>query len=266
MSDTDVLDWRMDTFVVSATINIASLTLDNSRQKPGGTLRATVVLSSDPLPGMRLRCDVLDNHGRCISTRTYPATREATLAAPFAESLHIYNYVNLALLDENDRVICEDRIAVVYAPENVHASVVFETGLPKSANWNGRTLSEELPWRDAIAALLADEADLKPAIGCEVASLYEDQTHRVQATEFHRYRLGLGEYVALLRHPKLRPDAAVYMSDLRPKPAWIHFGRTAHVYDVRRGMYRGKTDKVEDVVYPPVGRSCMPFFLTRCAG
>ena len=53
-----------------------------------------------------------------------------------------------------------------------------------------------------------------------------------------------------LRHPKLRPDSAIYMSDLRPKPAWIDFGKTAHVYDVRRSMYRGKTSKVEDVVYP----------------
>ena len=113
-----------------------------------------------------------------------------------------------------------------------------------------RTLSTEVPCRDAVAALLADEAGLEPAIGCEVAALYEDQTHRVQATEFHRYTLGGGEYVAFLRHPKLRPDSAVYMSDLRPKPAWITFGRTAHVYDVRRAMYRGRTDRVEDVVYP----------------
>jgi hypothetical protein len=787
VGDTGVLDWRIDTFVISAGIDIASLQLDNSRQKPGGTIRATATLSSNPSPGMRLRCDVFDNYGRCISTRTRPATREAAFDLPFAESLHIYNYVDLALLDENDRIICEDRrafyiahkgpapddlnwfvweagtgfdprrrmvlkqlarmgmkgalvggevgpaaisaaianahpviyayrmtgvevdaqgkanpsfanpdhlsaairqirplverglylsplfyylgddvrhtkgpgidfgwgasyrsflaeqmrkryrtldalnqawgtayasfddiapvkktdalaalakddsaplchwidhqlcadsmiadwwramdrdihelaphipsnigsmvigwswpgcgfdfwqlaegkdlvfqypnpwvhdifrsaarrdayhgtwyggyglynyppyidqdylpwwglfrnvnlhglyyggqsqaynaerllgpdlgpvkgvakifdnltelksgiakllfnadrqddrIAVVYAPENVHTSVIFETGLPKNANWNGlmtggdlysymqsfegmtsllsdmgfsyeiipsaqltsksslsdrwraivlpqhlrvteeqaeclrrfvraggtliadifpgllddrcradhdgvladvfgarfgggipdktvvlmqrgttadqsnlgslavdssvrldgaqalgatgegtpiilsnqygegrailfnamirdyqiwRTLSEESPWRDAIAALLADEADLKPAIDCQVAALYEDRTHRVQATEFHRYRLGRGEYVAFLRHPKLRPDAAVYMSDLRPKPAWIDFGRTAHVYDVRRGMYRGKTDKVEDVIYP----------------
>jgi hypothetical protein len=787
IGETGVLDWRFDTFAVSAGIDIASLQLDNSHQKPGGTIRAAVTLSSDPEPGMRLRCDVLDNYGRCVSTRTRPATREAAFEVPFAESLHIYNYVNLALLDENGGVICEDRrafyvahngpapddlnwfvweagtgfdprrravlkqlarmgmrgalvggkvgpaavsaamanahpvlyayrmtgvdvnaqgeatpsfanpdhlsaairqirplveqglylsplfyylgddvrhtkspgidfgwsasyrsflagqmreryptldalnrawgtayasfddvapigkadalaalaqddsaplchwvdhqlsadamiadwwramdrdihdlaphvpsnigsmvigwswpgcgfdfwqlaegkdlvfqypnpwvhdifrsaagsnayhgtwyggyglynyppyidqeylpwwslfrdinlhglyyggqsqaynaerllgpdlgpvkgvakifdnlaelkngiakllfsadrqddrIAVVYAPENLHASVVFEKGLPKSVNWDGlmtggdlyaymqsfegmtyllsdmgfsyevipssqltsksslndrwraialpqhlrvteeqaeylrrfvrtggtliadifpgvldgrcradhdgvladlfgarygggipdksvvlmqrgttadqrnlgslavdssvrldgaqalgttaegtpiilsnqygegrailfnamirdyqiwRTLSEELPWRDTIAALLADEAGLEPAIGCEVAALYEDRTHRVQATEFHRYRLGGGEYVALLRHPKLRPDSAVYMSDLRPKPAWIDFGHTAHVYDVRRGMYRGKTDRVEDVVYP----------------
>ena len=127
-------------------------------------------------------------------------------------------------------------------------AVLFNVMIRDYQIW--RTLSEETPWRDTIAALLADQAGLRPAIGCEVAALYEDRTHRVQATEFHRYRLGAGAYVAFLRHPKLRPDSAVYMSDLRPKPAWIDFGRPAHVYDVRRGMYRGRTGKVEDVVYP----------------
>lgn len=113
-----------------------------------------------------------------------------------------------------------------------------------------RTAATEMPFRDGVAALLADRAGLRPAIACDVAARDAKGLHRIQVTEFHRYRLDGVEYVGLLRHPKLRPDDAVYMADLRPKPAWITFDHKAHVYDVRRRMYRGLTDKIEDVIYP----------------
>lgn len=112
-----------------------------------------------------------------------------------------------------------------------------------------RTSGTEMSFRDTIAGLLADRAGLKPAIRCDVHTSGVKQPHRIQVTEFHRYELGGASYVGLLRHPKLRPDDAIYMADLRPKPAWITFDRKAHVYDVRRRMYRGMTDHIEDVIY-----------------
>ncbi len=112
-----------------------------------------------------------------------------------------------------------------------------------------RTLAAEMPFRDAVAKILSDKAGLRPTIRCDVAARGEPAPHRIQATEFHRYRLGKAGYVGVLRNPKLRPDDAVYLADLRPKMVWMTFDRKAHVYDVRRGMYRGLTDKIEDVIY-----------------
>jgi len=112
-----------------------------------------------------------------------------------------------------------------------------------------RTLAAEMPFRDAVAKILSDKAGLGPTIRCDVAARGEAAPHRIQATEFHRYRLGKADYVGVLRSPKLRPDDAVYMADLRPKMVWMTFDRKAHVYDVRRRMYRGLTDKIEDVIY-----------------
>ena len=112
-----------------------------------------------------------------------------------------------------------------------------------------RSGATEMPFRDTVAALLAD-AGIIPAIRCEVAGRSEEEPHLIQATEFNRYDLGDAEYVGVLRHHKLRADDAVYMADLRPKPCWIEFDREAHVYDVRRRMYRGLTDRIEDVIYP----------------
>ncbi len=112
-----------------------------------------------------------------------------------------------------------------------------------------RTLATEMPLRNTVARLLAARAGLQPAIRCDVSGGPGENPHRIQATESHQYDLGGARYVGLLRHPKLRPDDCVYMSDLRPKPVWVTFDRKAHVYDVRRRMYRGLTDKIEDVVY-----------------
>ena len=113
-----------------------------------------------------------------------------------------------------------------------------------------RTRGTEMPFRDAVAALLATDAGLEPKTDCRIAARSEDGTHRIQVTERHRYQLGAATYVGLLRHARLRPDEEVEMADQRPKPGWIRFDRKAHVYDVRNRMYRGLTDQVEDVIYP----------------
>ena len=113
-----------------------------------------------------------------------------------------------------------------------------------------RTLATEMPFRDAIAGLLATQADIRPVIACDVSSRHDEKPHRIRVTDVYRYKLDGGEYVGLLRHVRLRPDEEVPMADLRPKPAWITFERKAHVYDVRRRMYRGFADKIEDVIYP----------------
>lgn len=114
-----------------------------------------------------------------------------------------------------------------------------------------RALAAEMPLRDAVGALLTDEAGLRPAVACEVSIRGKDAPrHRIQATEINRYALGDAEYVGFLRHHKMRPDDSVFMADQRPKPAHITFDRPAHVYDVRNRMYRGYVSGVEDVLYP----------------
>ena len=113
-----------------------------------------------------------------------------------------------------------------------------------------RTTATELPFREVLGRVLG-QAGIKPYPGLK-CSVNEgsDSEHPLQATEVHRYALGRGRYVGLLRHAKLRPDGPVFMADLRPKPVWIRFEQTAHVYDVRRGMYRGYGDRIEDMIYP----------------
>ncbi len=113
-----------------------------------------------------------------------------------------------------------------------------------------RTKATEMPFRDAIARLLANDAALAAKFDFQVAARSEDATHRIRVTEFHHYELGGASYVGLLRHARLRPDEEAEMADQRPKPGWLTFDRKAHVYDVRNRMYRGLTDKVEDVIYP----------------
>ena len=118
-----------------------------------------------------------------------------------------------------------------------------------------RTQGTEMPFRDAVAGILEGETGLKPAVTCEVVCASEGKkAHRIQACELHRYEWGNPEftttYIAFLRQPKLRPDDMVYMADNRPKPCWIQFPEKAHVYDMRRGVYRGFTDRFDDVLYP----------------
>ena len=113
-----------------------------------------------------------------------------------------------------------------------------------------RTLGTELAFRDTVAHILAQHADLKPRVDCQVATHAEESTHRLRSAEFNYYHLDGADYVGLLRHHKLRPDSAAYLADLRPKPCWITFDHPSHVYDIRRHMYRGFTDRIEDVIYP----------------
>ena len=114
-----------------------------------------------------------------------------------------------------------------------------------------RTLGTEMPFRAAVGALLNESAGLTPFADIQVEVRGKDTpSHRIQAAEVNRYKLGDGEYVGILRHPKLRPDDSIWMADQRPKPAWVTIPREAHVYDMRRGMYRGFTSRFEDVFYP----------------
>ena len=112
-----------------------------------------------------------------------------------------------------------------------------------------RLAATEMPLRDAVARLLSEQTGLRPAIRCEVG-FPDKKTHHIQVTEFHRYELDGANYVGVLRHPVSRPFNSLHMADQRPKSVWIYFDRKAHVYDIRREMYRGYTEKIEDVIYP----------------
>ena len=39
-----------------------------------------------------------------------------------------------------------------------------------------------------------------------------------------------------------------YLADNRPKPVWTQFSEPAHVYNVRRGVYRGFVERFDDVM------------------
>ena len=113
-----------------------------------------------------------------------------------------------------------------------------------------RTAGTEMPFRQTLAALLAEAGiDSYPQVKCMV-NFGKQKEHPIQVTEVHRYELDGGRYVGLLRHHKLRPDDNVHMADLRLKPVMVHFDRPWHVYEMRRGLYRGYTDAVEDFIYP----------------
>lgn len=61
---------------------------------------------------------------------------------------------------------------------------------------------------------------------------------------------GAAEYVGILRDFALRPDERIFLSDLRAHPTTIDFGREAHVYDVRKGVYRGYRRQIEEMIHP----------------
>jgi len=112
-----------------------------------------------------------------------------------------------------------------------------------------RTTAIEMGFRNALGRLLADAGVEPYPIKC-VVNKGTDIEHGIQVTQIHRYELDGAQYVGLLRHAKLRPDDSVYMADLRPKPVTITFTRKGHVYEMRRGSYRGETDTIEDMIYP----------------
>ena len=113
-----------------------------------------------------------------------------------------------------------------------------------------RTLGTEGAFREAVADLLEDVGTPKSPVRCEVKVRGDDTLRRLPGCETHRYRLGDAAYIGLVRTAKMRPDDMVFMADNRPKPVWIQFSEPAHVYDVRRGVYRGFVERLDDVMYP----------------
>jgi hypothetical protein len=111
-----------------------------------------------------------------------------------------------------------------------------------------RTMGTEQPFRQAVERLLTG-AGIQPAVRAEV-NVRGLGLRPLPATEVHRFRRDGLEYVGLLRHAKLRVDERVYFADQRPQLATLHFGRAAHVYDVRHRQYRGFTETIDDLIYP----------------
>jgi len=113
-----------------------------------------------------------------------------------------------------------------------------------------RTLGTESAFREAVAGLLEETGVPRAPIRCEVMVRGENDPRPLPACEIHRYRLGEATYVGFMRMAKMRPDDMLFMADNRPKPVWIQFPETAHVYDVRRSAYRGSVNRLDDVLYP----------------
>ena len=106
-----------------------------------------------------------------------------------------------------------------------------------------RTKGTEMPLRNFVESMLAD-AGVRPTVRMTAVD------GKVPCTEAVRFSHGDNMYVGLLRTPRLRVDEAVTNYDRRPRWATIDFGRTGHVYDVRKGKYIGYTSKVEALIAP----------------
>ena len=113
-----------------------------------------------------------------------------------------------------------------------------------------RTQGTEGPFREAVAGLLEEASAPKAAVRCEVKVRGKEKLQRLPASETHRFRLGDASYVGVMRSAKQRMDDLIFLADNRPKPVWIQLPEKAHVYDVRRGVYRGHVDRFDDVLYP----------------
>ena len=113
-----------------------------------------------------------------------------------------------------------------------------------------RTAGTEAPFRESVAELLREAGAPTGPVRVEAKVLGEETHRRVGACEIHRFRLGDAEYVGLIRMAKTRPDDMIFLADNRPKPVWIQFPQAVHVYDVRRGVYRGCVERFDDVLYP----------------
>lgn len=115
-----------------------------------------------------------------------------------------------------------------------------------------RTLGTEMPFRRSVAGALR-WAGLVPRIECTVHAGRHGR-RPLQATERVRFSDGAAEYVGILRDFALRPDERILLSDLRAHPTTIDFGREAHVYDVRKGVYRGYRRQIEEMIHPARAR------------
>lgn len=190
---------------------------------------------------------------RLLPAQVQPAAWEA--ASLPTEDLPA-EWPNLANVTADPEVIPRGATALGRAGESVPVVLVHRYGEGRALLLNmllgdyqiWRTMGTELPFRRMVEGLLAG-AGLKPAVRAEV-KVRQWGRRSLQATEVHRFRREGLEYAGLLRHAKLRVDETVYLADRRPKLATIHFGRAAHVYDVRHHQYRGFTEAIDDLIYP----------------
>ncbi|MFO7975552.1 MAG: hypothetical protein R6V12_13050, partial [Candidatus Hydrogenedentota bacterium] len=110
--------WRFECIEVTAPSAIAEITLTNRHVSPDATVEATVRLANLPPKGSLLVFDVLDNYGRSIYRETRNATQATTFAGPVNESLHLYNYANVKLLDTQGALLSEMRQGFYVAQPN----------------------------------------------------------------------------------------------------------------------------------------------------
>ena len=129
-----------------------------------------------------------------------------------------------------------------------------------------RTLGTEMPFRQSVAGALR-WAGFVPRVECGVHAGPHGR-RPLQATERVRFVDGAAEYVGILRDFALRPDERILFSDMRAHPTTIDFGREAHVYDVRRGVYRGYRRQIEEMIHPARARlyALLPYEVRELEG
>ncbi|MCP4641790.1 MAG: hypothetical protein GY851_15210 [bacterium] len=117
MDNREVVDWRFEVREVEGTDWIASVSVDGVFKKPTDQVTVTVALSEQAPAGARLEYTVVDNFGRVVFESLQDAG-QTSCSAPVAESLHLYNYANVRLLDAQGVVLDEDRAAFYVAQPN----------------------------------------------------------------------------------------------------------------------------------------------------
>jgi hypothetical protein len=83
-----------------------------------------------------------------------------------------------------------------------------------------------------LAALLEKEAAISPRV-----TVMRRGEGKMPPTEVFRFTSGEAEYVGLLRE--------YFMYDFKPYPVTVRLPRKAQVYDMRRGVYLGHTDRLD---------------------
>ena len=151
----------------------------------------------------------------------------------------------------------QDAEALAFSSKGTPLLIINEYGRGKAILFNmlardyqiWRTLSREAPFRQSIAAVLS-WAGMNPRVKCSVHASGDTGMRALSATQKVRLLDSKVEYVGILRDFALRPDERITMSDMRAHPTAIDFGREAHVYDVRRKLYRGYRRNIDELIHP----------------
>jgi len=105
--------WSMGAIKVTSRVDISRVSLANRFLGLEDKAEVTIELSSQPKDEWVLVVEALDNFGRIVSRQEIPAARKVQAVVPTAGSLHLYNYVNVKLVDAGGDLLSENRASFI---------------------------------------------------------------------------------------------------------------------------------------------------------